>query len=176
MDIISRLQKLKALANSTHSYFEQELALKKFRTIMEKNGISEEDVVDDAVSVHQFKYNGKRESMLLVQVICKVLATPDFELYYIKRDGRKLPNTLGVDCTSGQKLEIEFLLDFYSELYRKEEQVFYEAFLYKHRIFDEKNSERKEVSDDYKIKLLKMMDGMDELTPTKRITDKSSGH
>ena len=115
---------------------EKENAQKLFDKLSKKYGICEGELNDECINVHKFKYHGEYEERLLVQVIVKVLnKVPDFYSYTNNLTGRKKRTVLGAKCTEAQRIEINFLFDFYNELYKKEMEYFYSAFIQKHRIF-----------------------------------------
>jgi hypothetical protein len=166
------LLKIKALAEGTSFEFERKSALEHLHRLMEKHGVSEQDLNNEAVSTHEFKYSSKRERQLLTQVIYKVFVEKKWTQYGYRRNGRKVSNIFGVDCTTAQKIEIDFLFGFYKELYRKEEKIFFNAFINKHKLFgvscesDDSDNE----SDENEIrKMMSMMNGMDNATPHKLI-------
>ena len=171
-DINSTLLKIKALAEGTSYEYERETALEQLRRLMEKHGVSEQDLDDEAIIQHDFTYKGNRQFSLLSHVMCKVLGIPRIEVYYYRRNGRKIPNRICIKCTMAQKIEIDFLFNFYKELYHKEEVAFFQAFTQKHRIYAEpKDGEYKEVSEEEYLKMTQMMYGMDNVTPYKQLEE-----
>ena len=174
-DIYSTLKKIKALADVTNFEAEKESALELLQRLMDKHGITEQDLNDDAVARYEFHYRNDRESHLLQQIFCKVLNSGNLSIYSYIRGGKKLGRRVGLDCTATQSIEIKFLFDFYRRLYAKEEKAFYHAFIQKHRLFRETVSDEEMSGDplspeEYE-KMLNMMNGMDDATPLKQITD-----
>jgi len=169
-DINSTLRKVKALADGTSNENERNAALDKFYELMEKHGVSESDLEDEAVTTHDFKWKGERERTLLKQILYKVLNSTDFTSYTYRRGGRKVSNLLGIDCTKAQKLEVDFLFDFYKELYRREEESFYTAFVQKHHLFgNPSEGEGEELSLEEYLKYRQMMGAMDDSSPHRQL-------
>ena len=176
-DIKSKLKKLQVLANNTNFEHEKASALKKLNELMKKHGITEADLYDEAVSMYQFKFKGKVEKTLLYQIFWKVLNIQEIQTYFIERQGRKISNMIGLDCTERQKLEIDFLFDFYKKLYLKEEKAFINAFILKHKLYgmspeNDKNDKCKELSKDEVLQIQQLMKGMKTDSPRKRIMAK----
>ncbi|MDR0286148.1 MAG: hypothetical protein LBI03_00330 [Clostridiales bacterium] len=139
---------------------------------MKKHGISEQDLNDNIVTTHEFKFKGKREHSLLMQVLYKVFGDTDWKQYTYSRNGRKIPYTIGIDCTPTQKIEIDFLFCFYKELYHREEKIFFDAFILKHSLFGiPKNGNSKHLSQEELLKMKLIMKGMENTTPYKQIGD-----
>lgn len=170
VDIITTLKKLQALAGGTSFEFEREAAIQKIRDLMEAHGISEQDLNDSAATTYEFKYHGERERLLLGQIFYKVMGEK-YTTYRFRRGGRKIAYTVGLDCTAAQRIEVEFLFDFYRDLYRREEQRFYHAFVQKHRLFGETpEGYKSKMTDEEMFKMGLMMEGMEDATPHKQLT------
>lgn len=165
-----KLKKLKALAGNTEFAGEREAALNRLKCLMEKNGISEADIEDEAIETRAFKYKGEKERRLLTQVAYKVLGTAKFVQYDFKRAKKKIANSVGIDCTNAQKVEIEFLFDFYKVLYAREERALYSAFVQKHNIYGKvKDGTKETMSNEALQKMRNFMNGMDDETPFRRL-------
>jgi hypothetical protein len=173
-DIYSTLKKIKAVADGTNFECERESAFNKLRDLMERHGISEQELSDDALTICEFKYKGKREYLLLQQIFFKVLDTHNLKIYKYHKGGQKVRSTVGVDCTAAQSIEIRFLFDFYRDLYHREEQSFYIAFINKHKLFGSPDgTEGEKLSNEELKKLHQMMEGMDSAMPYKQIEERS---
>ena len=169
-NIKSTLQKLQALANGTNFEHERESALEHLHRLMEKHGITEQDLSDEATDTYELKFKGKRERHLLLQVLYKVFGDMNWTQYAYRRNGRKIATQIGVDCTPSQKIEIDFLFGFYKDLYRREEEAFYDAFIQKHSIFGNSTGEGKELTAEESLKLHMMMKSMSDDSPQRRLT------
>lgn len=155
---------------------EKENAQKLFDRLSKKYGISESELDDECITVHQFTYHGAFEKRLLIQIIAKVLnADPNFYIYTSNLTGRKKRTILGAECTETQSIEINFLFDFYNALYQKELEYFLIAFIRKHNLY-------KEIEDDEEIppstlseeelrKISMLADGLSYETPYLRMKE-----
>lgn len=108
------LKKLKALVDRGIDG-EKVSAEKKLKELMRKYDISENELLEDKITTVAFKYHGKEQRRLLVQIIYKVTNCTDFYTYHSINSGRKSKTSLGADVTAAQKIEIEFLFDFYAK-------------------------------------------------------------
>ena len=174
-DIKSKLQKIRALAESTSFEHEKESALNMLNKLMKKHGITEGELDDEAVSMRDFKFRGKREEALLMQISFTVLNTMKFKASYSCHRGMRVADALSVECTVSQKLEIEFLFNFYRKLYQQEEKRLFSAFLHKHSLFpdiDEAYATPTAADTEELLRLAAMMQGMEYKSPQRRLTAK----
>lgn len=170
MDKVELLQKLKALAIRGGTPAEGEAAAAKLAELMEKYNITDAELDDSVTEIYEFKCLTERDQKLLRQIVYKVL--PDWNrcIYAIYRKNRRVRNIVGVECTLAQKTEIELLLDFYTDLYRREEEAFFSAFIQKHRLFgDYIERDQPPLSLEELAKLEAMMNSMDDESPTLRL-------
>lgn len=84
--------------------------------------------------------------------------------------GRKVKTQLGADCTPAEKVEIEYLFDFYKRLWEKEKEAFLAAYIQKHRIFAIRTDiEPQEISPEEALKMGALMEGMSDESPLRAI-------
>ena len=165
------LKKLKALAEQGVGG-EKLNAQKKLDALMKKYGISEEELSDDMPIECEFTFSGEREKGLLSQIIYKVTNQSGTTYRFRYTDSNRLCRTkLGCRATKAQKIEIDFLFDFYKKLYVKEEIMFYKAFVQKHKLFGElKDGEApREIDFEELGRICALMNGMSEEQPLKQI-------
>lgn len=105
------LKKIRALAERGVGG-EADNAEEILRRLMEKYGVSEDELDEEERRRHDFEYHGKEQEKLLRQVVYKVTGGYAYNLVY-RASGRKVKTRLGADCTAAEKVEIEFLFDFY---------------------------------------------------------------
>lgn len=174
-DIRSVLLKIKALAEGTSNKFERESALRHLHRIMEKYNIDENNLDDNTATVHVFTFNGKRQGILLSHIFYKVFNDANWEEYSCRKGKRKLSGKVGVRCTTAQKIEIDFLFEFYRELYSREEKTFFNSFIYKHNLYGVSDDLKEtKISEDEQLKMMRFMGGMDDATPRKQIREGES--
>ena len=126
-----RLQKLRNLAERGVGG-ERETAEKKLQALLNKNGLSEEDLSDDKPKYYLFSYQFPYRKKLLCQIIYKILGDNGPIQYYRSKGTR---NKVGVYCTPAQKLEIDLDFEFYSNIFDEELQTFLLAFIDKQDIY-----------------------------------------
>lgn len=85
--------------------------------------------------------------------------------------GRSCRTIIGADVTAAQKIEIEFLFDFYIQQYTKERKMFLEAFIQKHELFGQlkPGEEAREMTLEEIIKLRSLINGMESVSPVRRL-------
>lgn len=170
------LRKIKALAQSGVGG-ERESANAILEKLMEKYGIEESELGQEAVELNWFKFKSDLEAKLLSQVMYMVVG-PCQE--YVRRDamGCRMRQR-GVCCTKAQAIEIEYCYSFYKDALNEELQDFYTAFLYKHMIFPSTQPESQdddEPLDKAKLnKIAGMMRSMDDRELRRALPEETRG-
>lgn len=168
MDKAALLKKIRALAERGVGG-EADDAEEILRRLMEKYGVSEDELDEEERRRHDFEYHGKEQEKLLRQVVYKVTGGYAYNLVY-RASGRKVKTRLGADCTAAEKVEIEFLFDFYTRLWERERDAFLSAFIQKHRIFTIRDDiEPQEVSREELLKMQALMLGMSDESPVRAL-------
>lgn len=168
MDKAALLKKIRALAERGVGG-EADNAEEILRRLMEKYGVSEDELDEEERRRHDFEYHGKEQEKLLRQVVYKVTGGYAYNLVY-RASGRKVKTRLGADCTAAEKVEIEFLFDFYTRLWEQERDAFLSAFIQKHRIFTIRDDiEPQEVSREELLKMQALMLGMSDESPVRAL-------
>lgn len=162
------LEKLRALAKSGVGG-EKLNAEHKLKELMEKYGVTEEELEEETIDSCYFHYRGAREKSLLAQIMFKVTNSTDI---YRCSAGKTY---LSCKTTAAKKIEIEFLFDFYKRLWRKEEEFFFSCFVQKHRLFGEKtdDTDEKDIDDEELWRMSMIIQGMKDETPVKQIPQKT---
>lgn len=168
MDKTALLKKIKALAERGVGG-EAENAEAILARLMKKYDIREDEFDEERRSRHDFEFHGKDEKKILRQVVYKVTGGYAYELVY-NASGRKVKTKLGADCTPAEKVEIEFLFDFYKNLWEREKDAFLSAYIQKHRLFAIRTDiEPQEISREEAIKMAALMEGMSNESPLRAI-------
>ena len=171
MDKAALLKKIRTLAERGVDG-EAENAEEILRRLMEKYGVSEDELNEEERRRHDFEYHGKEREKLLRQVVYKVTGGNAYTLVYTET-GRKVKTKLGADCTAAEKVEIEFLFDFYSRLWERERAAFLSAFIQKHRIFAIRDDiEPRELPREELLKMQALMSGMSNESPVRALPEK----
>lgn len=164
------LKKVKALAERGVGG-EATNAAEILEKMMKKYGITEAELGEETRGRHDFEYHGKEQEKLLRQTVYKVTGGYAYNLVY-NRSGRKVKTKLGADCTPAEKVEIEYLFDFYKKLWEREKEAFLAAFIQKHRIFTiREDVEPEELPLEDLLKMRALMDGMSDESPLRAIGD-----
>lgn len=168
MDKAVLLKKIRALAERGVGG-EADNAEEILRRLMEKYGVSEDELDEEERRRHDFEYHGKEQEKLLRQVVFKVTGGYAYNLVY-NATGRKVKTKLGADCTAAEKVEIEFLFDFYTRLWERERAAFLSAFIQKHRIFAIRDDiEPQKLSREELLKMQALMLGMSDESPVRAL-------
>lgn len=165
-------QKLQALAERGEEH-ERKLAKAKLEKLLNNYDLTSEELSENYESVHKFSYKNKFERKLILQIAYKVRdSIPETYNYRNTVSNRKCRNLMGVKCTKAQSIEIEFLFEFYSELFKKEVDFFFDAFIQKYELFGtstgENNSPSRSLEELERSALLQA--GMSEASPILRLS------
>ncbi|MBQ6757062.1 MAG: hypothetical protein IJP43_09010 [Oscillospiraceae bacterium] len=173
MDKLELLKKVKALAERGERG-EAVAAEATLARLMEKYGISEEELGEETRRRYDFTFHGSEQKRLLRQIVYKVTnGGHAYELRY-NYSGRKCKTQLGADCTAAEKVEIEYLFDFYTALYEREREAFLAAFIQKHELYPDtppEGVEPQRISDEEYYKMLNLMRGMSDESPRRAIEE-----
>ena len=162
---IELLQKIKALADRGVDG-EAKNAENILLDLMEKHGISFDDLDDSKRETVFFPYKHETERRLLHQIIFMVTGAAGTGCYgyYTNRKRKKL----GAKVTHAERLEVELNFDFYNAAMQKELEIFFAAFAHKNNLFPQVSQyENDEPDDKYNdperaLKIGAMMEGMDK--------------
>jgi hypothetical protein len=165
-DQTERLKKLYALAIRGVGG-EKEQAQKLLEKLMQKYGVSLAELDEEQIKDFDIEVHGEFERKLLRQVVYKITGDPydARDLVYTKSQ-RPCRTKMRVRCTEAQKIEVEFLLDFYKNLWQREVDALFLAFIHKHEIFGQHiDGKCGTMSYEEFEKMRRMMDGLSDETP-----------
>lgn len=155
--------------SKTGSEGEARNAEQHFKRVCEKYGIDPNSLSDDHITDREFKYKNKFHSKFVRQVIASVCGGIDFYEYRI--GGKKEPSVV-VKITDFQFVECSERIEFYWDLYNKELELFYSAFVQKNRLF-KKGGVYTDTGDpaelEKRLRILQMAEGIKSDTPTKKL-------
>lgn len=152
------LKKLKELAEHGVGG-EKDNAQRLLEKLMKKYGVEKEDLSDDTLENHDFRYHNEYEMKLLNQVMYKV-ATGRRRYHY--KFGKGSRTTYGCTCTKAEALRIQIEYEFYLALLKEEQEMFFFAFIQKHRIFDTKAVATTKLDEETERRMRAMMNGMQD--------------
>ena len=166
-DINERLKKLKELALRGVGG-EKDQAQAILEKLIKKYNVNIDDLDESKTQMFIFEYHGEIEKRLLVQIAYKILNNDNcvYNRRYIE-SGRKCKTKVSIECTEAQKIEIEFLFDFYKKLWEKEINLFFRAFIQNHRLFGELKDGEKgaELAKEELFRMSQMMLGLSNERP-----------
>lgn len=168
MDKANLLRKVRALAERGVGG-EKDAAAALLERLMQKYGITEDDLVDDLAEDAEFRFKDWIEDRLLHQVIFAVMG--DVQIYKYRNSRRKV---VIVKCTPAERLEIETAFHFFNAHLKEDFLLFYAAFINKNNIFPAagKAKEKAPAPERPRAELFKMaqiMEGLDRHTLHKMI-------
>lgn len=142
--------------------------------LMKKYGIGETELDESIRKVVVFKYHGEAEKRLLKQIAYKITNEWSFNSYRYTASGRPCRTDLGIECTEAERVQISFLFDFYTKLYKKETEFFLSAFIQKHRLFGtlKEGESCSKMSRAELFKMTALMEGMEDTSPLIRLEGK----
>ena len=157
-DKINLLKKLKELSERGVGGEKIE-ATKLLDKLLKKYNLSETDLGSEEIKEIKLTFKGAEEENLLLQVCYKVFGTTESvtnKVFYY-RYGKGSRNTKIIECTSSEAAQIVLLYDFYRELWKKEREKLFSAFIQKNEIFGKSESNSSDLSDEEICELLKLM-------------------
>lgn len=146
---------------------EKDNAQRMLDSLLKKHGLTLSDISDEVVETYWFKYKGKLERRLLGQIISTVANGAERWTCRAKRE------TLGVDTTKHQMLEIGLMFGIYKKALNDDIEILFSAFVHTNKLFppsDEKESLEQTPEERARtFKVFQMMQGMDKVTMRKSI-------
>lgn len=131
------MKKLKAIADDTRGNDnERAVAQNQLKRLMEKHGITEEDLEFEVKRRHDFYFKESWEHSLICQTLYKVCG--DIPIY--RTAGKK--NWIWTELTDAEYLEFELHYCTYKASFKKELDLFYLGFISKNDIYPPKEKAR----------------------------------
>ena len=166
------LQKIRHVQELAERGFdgERESAAATLERLMGKYNISEQEISREYRELVWFRYKTAIEERLLAQVIYKV--TGKIASGCVGAGSGRKHKKLGMECNPAERLEIEFLFEFYKPALEEELKRFLTAFMHLNQIFpDDESPQAPQPKTMTKAELMKigaMMMGMDYHEPNYR--------
>ena len=169
--IKDKLKKIKALADNGVSG-EAENAKQILNDLLLKYNITIDELISTEKETYSFEFKNKSQKELLFQIYGKVTNKPRLSYYTY----RTVKNCIGFDLTPMQYAEINLLYGVYSEAlesekkilskrHKEERNLFTAAFIRKHNIYPDVESEQdqKEIDIEKILKVLRMSEDMEDV-------------
>lgn len=149
---------------------EKENAKAMLDRILAEHGMTMADIDDEAINKVEvtFSYNEKEAKILFIQVVARVCGADHTISRY--RNSR----TLSVEVTPAQKAEILVMNDVLWAAYRDERKNLMNAFIIKHRVWDENAGRDEEIEitpeqREAQERAVRMARGLQDVELTKRL-------
>jgi len=169
--IIEKLKKVKELADRGEAG--EALAAKALLfKLLEKHGLTLEDIEDEVKHQYLFKYAFAREKSVMLQCIAKVVDDPALRYSY-RKDKRK---EFWVEMTEWQYVEAKDMIEFHIKQFRRDLELkmdaFLSAYINKHNLFAESTEPgESKLTPEELAEFLRQYEGMsDQETYTKKLT------
>lgn len=148
---------------------ERKVAEQKLKVLMEKYNISEDELDETDVECEFFRYKTEYQKRLVHQIIYSVLGdVPTYRNPYMRKH-------IGAYCTKAQKIEIEFMIEFYYRAFCEDLDFFMKAFIHKNRIYPPpelvKPKEDELTAED--LKMLQIASGLEKHERLKCLNEKN---
>lgn len=156
-----RLHKLLALAERGVDG-EKETATRMLNNLLSKHGLTVDDLGGEHREFHWLKYGKGPFAKKLMSQIMRSVA----------HDGSAFtspgwPRAIGGELTQAEAVEVELKFSVYKRSFNDELELFYSAFIHKHRIFPEpsgdEDSADTELSDEERARLKRMFSWMETM-------------
>lgn len=134
-------QKLYAMSKDTE-HFEAQNATKMLAALMEKLGISLDDIEGNSTQERQFYLKTDQEEAILFGIVFKVINEPEIN-YKVNKDKRR-KRYLKLSLTDAQYIEIKAMLDFYLPIYAAELKDFTTAFVLSQKLYSNRQTDEEE--------------------------------
>lgn len=155
--LLERLNKIKALADRGVGG-ERENAEALLSRLLEKYNVSEEELILDTPSEHEFRFWGHYGADLFNQVVYSIVPESQIMRYRYKKNC----HTRFVKCTEAEAIQIKETFEFYRNHLDEGFKNYYTAFIMREEIFPENppeddNANHADISQDAR-RLIRMMD------------------
>ena len=167
------LQKIKVLAERGVDG-EKENAQMLLDRLIERYGITEDELETELCTMHWFSFSQKIEKRLLCQIIYMV--TGLFPYSCINRSTNRTRKKVGIECTAAERIEIEMNYTFFKDALYSELDIFMSAFANKNSLFpppDKVKDKNDDIPEDinHSLKVSFMAEGMEKHTLKKALTE-----
>lgn len=150
---------------------ERENAQNKLLELCLKHGISIEDLEEESKVQFEYKVSGVEERTFFAQISASCFGR-SVKVYSLKGTSKNLI----IECSKSQFLEVVSKHEFFYNIYKKELEVFYSAFIQRNELYllpsDSEEDEDKEYTEEEleRIrKIFKLSESMDQHTHYKQI-------
>lgn len=167
------LKKLKALAERGVGG-EKASAEEKLSLLMNKYGISDEDLSEEQVGLHEFHYKTTQERDLLYQIFYQINHERNVSQY---RSGPKSRSVLIFEATEAEALQARYEAEIYIQLWNEEVEFLKRCFIQKHRLFwTGPNAPTSRIDRETAMRMQRVMNGLQDKNMYQAIEGGNYGH
>ena len=139
---------------------EKETAKRKLAQLMDKYGVSDADLSDEALEDHEYKYRDQNEKKLLRQIFYKINHERDVLIY---SQGRGMHSILIFRATKAEAIQAGIEYEFYRQLWKEEQDFLMECFIQKHRLFRlDPDAPTQDLDEETSKRMWQMMQAMED--------------
>lgn len=150
MDTIKeKLRKVHALATEGLDG-ERAAAQVTLDKLLDKYGLTLQDIVDEATTEYIFKYHTPLERRLLMQITVSVTQSRETVIWTYKRKKQ-----VGIELTRAEFAEIKFLFLEFVPIWREEQEAFLNAFCVKHDLLAPADENSEPLSDEQRAERIR---------------------
>jgi hypothetical protein len=131
-NLLNLIRKLKELADRGEGG-EKENAGNKLQQLLDKHGISLEDINEDVLKDREFTLK-PHQLKFFIQVVCSCFGR-ECTIYKYQKDRKRNELVRILKLTDAQFLELSAKFDFFWDKYEKDLDIFYSAFIQKNDLY-----------------------------------------
>lgn len=133
-------------------------AAKMLAHFLEKAGLTLEDIGEDVKKEYCWRFKGQEHKRFILQVISSVIHGPEVYRWKAK------PNSLCVELTESEHVEVVIRLDHYWKLWQEESRLFYAAFIQANKLYrkpdPDKQADQRDLTPEEEEELRRLIEKM----------------
>ena len=132
--IIAKLNKIWILTHKGYQH-ERVVAKQMLDKLLKKHSLTIDDIKNIEKEFSEFKYNTKQERDLITH--CAIYIRQSINMRHAKVKGRK---SIYLELTKVEKIDMQLIYDHYRKEMKKDLDMFFTAFINRHKIFGPKDT------------------------------------
>lgn len=140
-------------------------AEKKLKALMEKFGITEEDLESNRKYIYYYKVPNK--NTIYYRLFIQIVANFNNKI----RTTAVERHIMGIELTPEENIELSARIDFYFSCYKKDEEYFFRAFVHKNDLYSGVDTETKATEEviNEMLKVMQISEGLEKHNLAKQI-------
>ena len=170
-NLLNLIRKLKELADRGEGG-EKDNAANKLQSLLDKHGISLEDINQDVIKEREFILNSN-QIKFFVQVAYSCFGN-ETAIFKLQNEKKSKQVKRFLKLTDAQFIELTAKFDFYWEKYEKDLQIFYSAFIQRNELYVKGSSAKEDLTQEEIEEINKIravMQGLDKHSFHKQISN-----